>query len=420
MKVAVVGSGVSGLVAAYRLAPRHDVTVFETADRIGGHVHTVPVEVEGQVYPVDTGFIVYNEGNYPLFTALLSELGVASQPTSMSFSVTCERTGTEYNGETLDKLLAQRTNVFRPRFWRMVADILRFHREGPAETWPQGDAESVEAWTTRRSYSREFVERYLTPLGSALWSCPEGVFRSFPMRFVVEFLENHAMLQVEGRPTWRVIRGGSQCYVDKLVASFRDRIRLATPVEKVERTAGGVRLVDGSGAAGDFDHVVFACHADQALRILGEDATATERELLGAFPYQVNEAVLHTDPAPLPARRKAWASWNYRLRKTPGGPVSVTYNMNSLQSLPWVRCFNVTLNDDGLIDPERVVKRIRYEHPVFTAKRGEAQARREEISGVNRVSYCGAYWGNGFHEAGVRSAHQAVEAIERSAREAAA
>ena len=413
MKVAVVGSGVSGLVAAYRLARRHDVTVFEAADRIGGHVYTVPVEVDGETYAVDTGFIVYNEGNYPLFTALLGELGVDSQPTAMSFSVTCERTGIEYNGESIDKLLTQRSNALKPRFWRMLADILRFHREAKAESWAAGDAESVAEWTARRGYSAEFIDRYLTPLGSALWSCPEGVFRTFPMRFVVEFLDNHAMLQVEGRPMWRVIRGGSQRYVDQLVRSFRNRVYTRTPVRAVERSERNVRVVDGSGSAGMFDHVIFACHADQALQILGDGATPAERELLGAFPYQSNEAVLHTDPAPLPSQRKAWASWNYRIRRRPDGPVAVTYNMNTLQGLPWVRCFNVTLNDDGLIDESQVLRRIQYEHPIFTAGRGAAQERRGEVVGPNRSSFCGAYWGNGFHESGVRSGLEAVEAVER-------
>ncbi|MBI1355699.1 MAG: FAD-dependent oxidoreductase [Acidobacteria bacterium] len=418
MKIAIVGSGVSGLTAAYRLHRRHEVTVFEAGDRVGGHTNTMRFELDGEEWAVDTGFIVYNERNYPLFTALLAELGVESQPTSMSFSVRSDPANLEYNGTSLDQLFAQRRNLLRPSFYRMLRDILRFHREAPALQAASGDDVSVADFLTREGYSREFAEHYLTPLGSALWSSPPGTFRSFPIRFVVEFLANHSMLQVEGRPTWRVIRGGSCRYVEKLTASFRDRILLNTPVRAVERRPGHVRLVDAQGAEGRFDHVIFACHSDQALRIV-QDPTTTEAELLGEFPYQANEAVLHTDPSVLPRRRKAWASWNYHVRPDAADRATVTYNMNLLQGLPWRRVFNVTLNDSEAIRPESVIHKIVYHHPLFTARRGEAQRRHPELIDANGTSYCGAYWGYGFHEDGVRSAAAVCEALAQR-REAAA
>ena len=300
-----------------------------------------------------------------------------------------------------------------------AGDILRFHREAPALSRASGgDDTSVADYVSTQGYSREFYEHYLTPLGSALWSSPPGTFQSFPIRFVVEFLANHSMLQVEGRPEWRVIRGGSYRYVEKLTAGFCNRIRLNTAVRSVERRAGHVRLVDGDGQEARFDHVIFACHSDQALRIV-KDPTVTEAEILSSFPYQANEAVLHTDPSVLPRRRNAWASWNYHVRPDAADRATVTYNMNLLQSLPWTHVFNVTLNDSEAIDPQRVIRRILYHHPIFTARRGEAQRRHRELANSNRTSYCGAYWGYGFHEDGVRSALAVCSALADEAEAAA-
>ena len=300
----------------------------------------------------------------------------------------------------------------------MVRDILRFNREAPALAGVDGNRTSVEEYLEREGYSQEFAERYLIPLGASLWSCPAGMFRRFPIRFVVEFLSNHAMLQVDGRPVWQVVRGGSKRYVEKLTAPFLDRILLNTAVRTVDRRSDHVRLVDGHGQEGRFDHVVFACHSDQALRILS-DATPIERELLGAFPYEPNEAVLHTDPSVLPRKRAAWASWNYHVRREERDSVAVTYNMNILQGLRSKHVLNVTLNDDdgndGGIDPSRIIRRIRYEHPVYTVERASAQRRHDEVIGVNRTSYCGAYWGYGFHEDGVRSAVAVCHGLERRA-----
>ena len=414
MKIAIIGAGVSGLTAAYHLHRRHDVTVFEAGDYPGGHTNTVRFELGGQRWAVDTGFIVYNERNYPHFSALLAELGVETQPTDMSFSVRSDAANLEYNGTSLNKLFAQRTNLLRPSFHRMLRDILRFHREAPGLAHATGDDVSVADYVAREGYSQAFFEHYLTPLGAALWSSPPGTFQSFPIRFVVEFLSNHSMLQVEGRPTWRVIRGGSYRYVERLTASFRDRILLNTPVRSVERRPGRVRLVDGNGAEARFDHVIFACHSDQALRMI-QGPTLPEVEILQSFPYQANEAVLHTDAAVLPRRRKAWASWNYHLQPGAADRATVTYNMNLLQSLSWKHVFNVTLNDSAAIDPERVIRKIVYHHPVFTARRSQAQRRHSELIGANRTSYCGAYWGYGFHEDGVRSALAVCDGLQREA-----
>ena len=412
MKIAIIGAGISGLTAAYRLHHRHDVTVFEAGGYAGGHTNTIRFEMDGRRHAVDTGFIVYNERNYPLFTEMLRELGVATQPTTMSFSVRSDRSGVEYNGTSLNTLFTQRTNLARPSFLRMVRDILRFNREAPTYEGVAGDETTVAEYAQARGYSQRFLDEYLVPLGASLWSCPPRTFRAFPIRFVIEFLSNHSMLQVEGRPTWRVVSGGSYRYVEKLSALLGDRIRLRTPVRSVERRAAHVRIVDALGAEGRYDHVVFACHSDQALRMLAEP-TVTELEVLSAFPYQANEAILHTDASVLPRKRLAWAAWNYHIRRDDPDAVAVTYNMNLLQTLPEQPLFNVTLNHSDGIAEERIIERIQYEHPIYTRARRAAQSRHAELIGVNRSSFCGAYWGYGFHEDGVRSAAAVCDVLAR-------
>jgi predicted NAD/FAD-binding protein len=414
MQIAVIGSGIAGLVAAYRLHAEHDVTVFEANDYVGGHTNTVDVELDGESHAIDTGFIVFNDWTYPNFIALLDELGVASQPTTMSFSVRDDRSGLEYNGHSLNTLFAQRLNLLRPRFYRMLADIVRFNREARRLVRNHDDETTVGEFLARHGYSRSFAELYLLPMGAAIWSCPTGTFPQFPIRFIVDFYHNHGLLSVLRRPTWRVIEGGSRTYVEAMTRGFRDRIRLRTPVMGVRRFTDRALVQLRGGETRPFDHVIFACHSDQALRILGDDATANEREILSKFPYERNVAVLHTDTSLLPRKRRAWASWNYRLGGDDAAPASVTYNMNILQRLRARHTFCVTLNDESRIDPVKVLRRFEYHHPVFTTQRAAAQARHGELLNVNRTSFCGAYWRNGFHEDGVVSALAIVDALRRA------
>ncbi|MGB1780108.1 MAG: NAD(P)/FAD-dependent oxidoreductase [Longimicrobiales bacterium] len=404
MRIAIVGTGVSGLVAAHLLKREHDVVVYEARDRIGGHVHTIEVEgVDDRPVRVDTGFIVYNEHNYPLFTRLIGQLDVMTQPSNMSFSVKCDRTGIEYNGSTLRQIFAQKRNLLRPSFHRMLRDILRFNREaGPAIA--NGAAGlTLGEYVRSAGYSEGLCDLYLLPMGSALWSVPRDQVLEMPAAFFVSFFENHGMLTVDDRPEWRVIVGGSDAYLKPLVDPFRDAIRTSTAVTSVSRADDHV-LVNGER----FDDVVFACHSDQALTAL-DDATPGERELLGSLPYQSNDVVLHTDSSVLPRRTNAWGSWNYHIRGGDDGPATVTYNMNMLQTLSGPETYCVTLNATDTIDPSAILYRTTYHHPIYTNAGFDAQARHAEISGVNRTHYCGAYWGFGFHEDGVRSGVRVAE-----------
>ncbi len=411
MKIAVIGAGISGLVAAYRLCSEHEITVFEANDYIGGHTNTVEVELDGERHAIDTGFIVFNDWTYPHFIGLLDELGVASRSTTMSFSVRDERSGLEYNGHSLNTLFAQRRNLLRPRFYRMLVDILRFNREARHLVTNCSGEITVNEFLIQHRFSEEFATYYLLPMGAAIWSCPIGKFAQFPIRFIVDFHYNHGLLSVFRRPTWRVVEGGSRAYVQAMTRSFHDRIRVRTPVQSVSRSSNRVEVQPRGGPSESFDHVIFACHSDQALRILGEAATTQEREILSAFPYERNVAVLHTDISLLPRTRRAWASWNYRLYGDDSCPASVTYNMNILQGVRSRHTFCVTLNDELRIAPERVLRRFEYHHPVFTTRRRIAQARHAELLFANRTSFCGAYWRNGFHEDGVVSALAVVSRL---------
>jgi predicted NAD/FAD-binding protein len=401
MRIAIIGAGVSGLVAARLLSRRHDVTVYEAGEYAGGHTNTVHVDVAGERHAVDTGFIVFNHRTYPNFTRLLEQLGVESRETEMSFSVACDRTGLEYNGTSINTLFAQRRNLVSPGFHRMVLDILRFNREGGEQAARMNGA-SVGEFLSTHGYGERFRAHYLVPMGAAIWSCPPQTFIDFPVRFVMDFFHNHGMLQVSGRPVWRVIRGGSARYVERLTTPFADRIRLRTPVAGVRRRAGGVDVRAG-GRVEPFDEVVMAVHADQALEIL-EDAGPDERRLLRAFPYQPNEAVLHTDTRVLPRRRRAWAAWNYRLPAQTVQDVTVTYNMNILQRLESRQVFCVSLNSSAGVAPERVLRRFTYHHPIYTSSRELAQKAHHAAIRRHGTSFCGAYWGYGFHEDGVNSA----------------
>ncbi|MFM9888726.1 MAG: NAD(P)/FAD-dependent oxidoreductase [Burkholderiales bacterium] len=411
MKIAIIGSGIAGNVAAYHLSSEHDITVFEAGSHVGGHTHTHQIEQAGRRYNVDTGFIVFNDWTYPNFIHLLDTLGVASQPSTMSFSVRVEQNGLEYNGATLNSLFAQRRNLLRPSFWRMITDILRFNREAPALIEQPGNDVTLGEYLAANAYSHEFIEHYIVPMGAAIWSTDAASLRRFPAHYFVRFFHNHGMLSVDNRPDWRVIRGGSARYVSALTAGFRDRIRLNNPVRSMRRLAGHVYIKSDRGEAERFDVAFLACHSDQALAIL-EDASALERAILGAIPYQTNEAVLHTDARLMPRTRQAWGAWNYHVLDAREERVALTYNMNILQSLDAPAPFLVTLNRTEAIDPAHILKRIRYEHPLFTPAGVAAQARQQEINGPLNTYFCGAYWRYGFHEDGVVSANNALAHFE--------
>jgi uncharacterized protein len=412
MRIAVIGSGISGMVAAYHLCRKHDITVFESGAYAGGHTHTVDVESCGRHFAIDTGFIVYNDWTYPNFIALLEELAVPWQPSKMSFSVRCESSGLEYNGTSLNSLFAQRSNIARPSFLRMVADILRFNRRAPALLLPGSPNVSLAEYLKREGYSRFFIERYIIPMGAAIWSSRPVDMLEFPARFFVEFFSNHGFLSVDDRPTWRVIRGGSREYIKRLTAPYAARIRLNTPVASLLRRPNRVLLRLRDGTVETYDRVFLACHSDQALKLLSDPSHA-ERQILGAIPYQENEALLHTDARLMPRRPLAWAAWNYHLPMERLARVSVTYNMNILQSLNATEQFLLTLNRGEAVDPAKVIGRYVYHHPVYTAAAVAAQKRHHEINGVRGTYYCGAYWSYGFHEDGVKSALTALKEFHR-------
>lgn len=400
-RIAIIGSGISGLVAAWLLVRRHEVTVFEAADYVGGHTNTIEVNTEDERHQIDTGFIVFNHKTYPHFTRLLDQLRVGSMETAMSFSVRCQQSGLEYNGTSFNTLFAQRSNLVDPGFIGMVRDILRFNQKAPEQAVREPQS-SVGEFVAAHGYGHSFRDQYLVPMGAAIWSCPPGTFMQFPVGFVMDFFANHGLLQVQGRPVWRVVRGGSARYVEALTAPFLDSIRLRTPVRGIRRGSDGVE-VRTAGGAQTFDEVVVACHADQALAMI-DDPTPTEARLLKAFPYQENVAVLHTDTGVLPRRRRAWAAWNYLIPDTPSHDVMVTYNMNALQKLDASRVFCVSLNPNGAIAERCVLRRMTYHHPVFTVSGRTAQREHVSLIRRDRTSFCGAYWGYGFHEDGVNSA----------------
>lgn len=403
MKIAVVGAGVSGLVVAHLLHPAHEVTVFETNGYAGGHTNTIRVDTPNQTHDVDTGFIVFNDRNYPSFERLLRRVGVAWQPSTMSFSVSDGIGDFEYSSGSPNGLFAKRAHLVTPWFHRMVADLARFNRAARELLDDHAPDVSLRAWLEHHRFSLTFIERLIVPQASAVWSAAPRQMWSFPARFLAEFFDNHGMLSVRGRPSWRTVRGGSARYVEALTQPFSHRLRLRTPVQDVTRHHDHVLVKPRGGEAERFDEVVLATHSDQALALLA-DASGREREILGAIPYQPNEAVLHTDARMLPRRRRAWASWNYHLLPEPKPASTVTYHMNRLQSLRAEREFCVTLNHSERIDPARVIRRISYAHPAYTEAGVKAQARVHEIDGRNRTHFCGAYWGWGFHEDGVVSA----------------
>jgi len=410
MRIAVVGSGIAGLASAWLLSRKHDVTIFEASDYLGGHTHTHDIALHGRSYRIDTGFIVHNPAHYPLLTRLFSQLGVASQPTTMSFSLHNEASGLEYNAATLDTLFCQRRNMLSPRFIGMVRDLMRFYREAPALLLQHDNSVTLGDYLAQNNYGAAFRDEHLVPMASALWSSPPTQILGFPARYLVQFMANHQMLQVSDRPEWRVVKGGSSTYVKALRAAWSVHERLHCPVRSIKRHSDGVDVESTAGIE-HFDQVVLACHSDQALALL-TDADDREQSILSAMPYQTNDTVLHTDASILPVRRKAWAAWNAWLPRDPTEACTVSYCMNLLQGIESPEPFVVTLNRTHAIDPAKVLRRMSYDHPVYSTASVAAQARKSEIQGRRRTWFAGAYWGWGFHEDGMRSAVDVAESLD--------
>jgi uncharacterized protein len=425
MRIAVIGSGIAGLASAWLLSRAredHDVVLFEANDYLGGHTHTHDIELEGRRYAVDTGFIVHNPQHYPLLTRFFDELGVASQPTTMSFSVRNEATGLEYNATDLNALFCQRRNLLSPRFWGMIRDLLRFYREAPALLNTMGEGPTIGDYLHEHRYGAAFRDEHLVPMASALWSSPSTTILNFPTKYLLRFMANHQMLQVSDRPQWRVVKGGSNAYVRALQARWRVNTRTNTPVLRATRDVDGVRIDTAQGSE-RFDRLVLACHSDQSLAILGEDASDAECAILGAMTYQPNDTVLHTDARLLPRNRKAWAAWNVAIptvsaaipnASNPSDPAdvcTVSYCMHLLQGIDSPQPLIVTLNRTAAIDPEKILRRMRYHHPEYSHASVAAQARKAEIQGQRNTWFAGAYWGWGFHEDGIRSAVEAAASM---------
>jgi hypothetical protein len=409
VRIAVIGAGISGLASAWMLSRKYAVTLFEARDYLGGHTHTHEIDVDGSARAVDSGFIVFNERHYPLLTTLFRQLGVATQPTTMSFSVHSEASGLEYNATSLDGLFCQRRNLLSRRFWGMLGDLRRFYREAPALLADSGPGPTLGEYLERHGYGTAFRDEHLVPMASALWSSPATAILSFPAQYLVRFMSNHHMLQVAGRPPWRVVSGGSATYIRALRARWSVDERPNSPVLSVQANPTGVQ-VRTVGGAEQFDQVVLATHADQSLALLA-DATDAERQVLGSIPYQLNDTVLHTDASLLPRNRKAWAAWNAFVPRGNEEPCTVSYCMNLLQGLKTSSPLIVTLNRTEAIAPEKILRRMQYHHPVYSHSCVQAQARRHEIQGKRRIWFAGAYWGWGFHEDGLRSAVEVCRAL---------
>lgn len=404
-KIAIIGTGISGLTTAYLLSKKHHVTVFEKNSIIGGHTATVDVSLKQQDYAIDTGFIVFNNKTYPKFLALLSEIGIDKQETEMSFSVHNAKTGLEYNGHNLDSLFAQRRNIFRPKFWMLIKDILRFNKlcKSIYEQESYHAGLTLGDFLTDNHFSQFFAEHYILPMGAAIWSSSLAQMEAFEFQFFVKFFYNHGLLNITDRPQWYVIPNGSRSYLTPLCQPFSHNIHVNANIKAITRTTNGITIQFDDAPEQYFDEVVIACHSDQALALLS-DASDDESNVLSAMPYKANSVVLHTDTAMLPKRKKAWASWNYLLSDNREADASVTYNMNILQGIESTHTFCVTLNQKQAIEPSKILKEFTYHHPVFSLQSCQAQQQRELICGKRNTHFAGAYWHNGFHEDGVKSA----------------
>lgn len=409
----MVGAGISGLVATQILSNRHNVALFEAGDQAGGHANTVVVNDAGIGRAIDTGFIVYNRIHYPVLTRFLNFLDISEHASDMSFSVRCDKSGLEYNGSSLNGLFVQRRNIFNPVFWRFLSDILKFNRN--AENMLQSDKFlnlTVNDFIYHNPYSEALALYYLLPLGSSLWSCDADRLGEFPLQFVLDFLKNHAMLQVRARPKWLTIAGGSRRYVDAVVSRLPTHtLRLTSSVKRVIPRQRNVELVMSDGHREIFDEVILATHADTSLSLV-DGIDDDERQALNTFPYVSNQVSLHTDESVLPKNKKAWASWNYRIRKHAGYSGRVTYNMNRLQGIESEKTFCVSLNQSDGIDPNQVIYKTYYRHPAFRHGRQVVQGAHSEFIRRRGISYCGAYWGYGFHEDGARSALTVCQAFD--------
>ena len=420
MRIAVIGSGISGLSCAHYLSTDHEVSVFEASKQIGGHTATVDVKLGPRRYAIDTGFIVFNDWTYPNFIALMDELGVSSKATEMGFSVRDQQTGLEYSGTNLNSLFAQRRNLLSWKFMTMVRDILRFNKESIAdlEAGRVSDSGTLGEYLEQNRYSEGFKRQYLVAMGSAIRSADCKTILDFPLSFFLRFFRNHGLLSVNDRPQWRVIEGGSREYLRPLCQRFEQRIFTGCPITRLNRQPNQVILEMADGRQLPFDQVVLATHSNQALALLDEPSPA-ERDILGALPYQANDVVLHTDTRLLPRNRKTWSSWNYSL-DTDQERAVVTYNMNILQGIDAPETFCVTLNNTAAINPVKILGRFTYDHPVFSVAGIAAQQRWQEINGQRNTWYCGAYWHSGFHEDGVVSALRVANALKSQVSRAAA
>jgi len=409
MKLAIIGSGISGLTAGHLLNRKHDISIFEANDYIGGHTHTHNLKVRNKDYLIDTGFIVYNERTYPSFINLLDKLGVERQLSTMGFSVKSTSEDYEYSGESINSLFAKRSNIFRLSFLKMLYEMYKFGKEADSSGLGLNASTTLGEYLKEKKYSKEFIHYFITPMGAAIWSTPANKVLDMPAYFFIKFFYNHGMLEISNRPNWWVIKNGSSQYISKIIKGFEEKIYLSSPIKKVVRKGDGIELfLVKNDKKLNFDAVIFATHSDQALSLL-ESPSDLEEEILKSFPYQKNEVLLHTDATVLPKRKLAWASWNYQLDADPSAPVVLTYNMNILQSIQSEQTFCVTLNDHDSVDQSKVIKKLSYDHPLFTVDAVAAQKRKHEISGINNTYYCGAYWRNGFHEDGVVSALDVCE-----------
>jgi predicted NAD/FAD-binding protein len=415
VKIAIIGSGISGLSCAYLLNPLHDITLFEAAANIGGHTATIAIEHRGENYNIDTGFIVYNDWTYPNFIKLMTELGVESKKTEMSFSVSCKKTGLEYGGNNINTLFSQRKNLFNLKYWRMIKDIMRFNKEAikDLDSGLLNDDISLGAYLQANNYGQYFITHYLIPMGSAIWSASLKDTLALPLLFFVRFFKNHGLLSVNNRPQWRVLTGGSQAYLKPLTNSFRKKIVTKSNIAAISRNGATATLLFSDGRQEIYDQVIFACHSNQALQLLS-DPSEQEKQILAAIPYRDNEVILHTDTRLLPNIKKAWSSWNYHLHQDNDKPPVLSYNMNILQGINAPDTFIVSLNASHLIEPSKIISRHHYAHPCFSLKARHAQQQWGSINGVNNSWFCGAYWNNGFHEDGCSSGIRVAKALGAS------